>query len=96
MVTLSQQLQLHIFLRCFPVLRGGSDGPIPVKGEDTFNISCRSLLPFLKMRWISHICSAMLTFNSAKPAPSHSGSHFSLSFEMCRKKKTNPRRHLRK
>lgn len=70
MVTLPYRSRLHIFTDRSIVSRSGSDGLMPARGEDMFNICCRVLL---EMKWITHICNVRLAFNSAKLTISHGG-----------------------
>lgn len=79
MVTRSHQSRLRIFALCFPASHGAGESPIPIKGEDVFNICCRFLFPLLEMRWISRICNKTLAVIGAKLVTSHSGLAF-LSF----------------
>lgn len=43
MLTQSQP-DMAAYRHCFLVLRGGSDGLIPVRGEDAFNVAVVALL----------------------------------------------------
>lgn len=76
MVTRSRQSRLRVFALCSAASRGAGESPIPIKGEDVFNICCRFLFPLLEMRWKSRICNKTLALIGAKLVTSHSGPAF--------------------